>query len=269
MRKYTALKTPRAKRPLDARALRRYTRIVTKTPSKPKTPSVALALTLTKTEVQEAIATMYGLACEGKLDTEIMEEMGLDAPTYSALKAAMFDAKADEIRGRPTEHVYVQYTIDQAQNIKDLTTMLEAFKTTKQFNAMVGAVRARAEIYNKLIEMGQSFGLIRKEPDKKEIIAGMFIADMTNRQLKTAITGELTDLNVLMRRYGDRTILDMKAGSLHRGPRLPPPPKTAGSEDDPLTAARKAIRVDKEKTRNKTKSKSKSKKHGKKRVKIS
>lgn len=214
---------------------------------------------------------MYGLACQGKLDAEIMDEMGVDAPTYSALKAAMFDAKADEIRSKPTEHVYVQYTIDQAQNIKDLTMMLEDFKSTKQYNAMVGAVRARAEIYNKLIEMGQSFGLIRKEPDKKEIIAGMFIADMTNRQLKTAITGELTDLNVLMRRYGDRSILDMKPGSLHRGPRLPPPPKTAGSEDDPLTAARKAIRIDK--ARNKTKGSSENKKNknknkNKKRVKV-
>jgi len=174
---------------------------------------------LTKEQLQEVITTIYARMAEGKMDDEIMVETGLAAEDYRKLKAAMFDQKADEIRARPTEHTYIQYMIDQAQNVKALSDMIEEFKTTKQYNAMVGAIRARSEIYDKLIDKGQEFGLIHREPDKK-IVGGFVVADLSNKQLKTMITGELQVLDKLMRRYGDRNILDMVPGSLHRGPAM-------------------------------------------------
>lgn len=178
---------------------------------------------LTKVQVQEAIVTIYAQMCEGKLDNDIMAEMGLDPDEYKRLRSAMFDAKADEVRAQPTEHVYVEYMIKQAGNIKDLTKMIDEFVTTKQYTALVGAIRVRAELYDKLITKGQEFGLIHKEPDKKQIMAGVLIADLSNKDLKTMITGELKTLNGLMQRYGDGNIIDMTLPKiLHHGPALPP-----------------------------------------------
>ncbi len=177
---------------------------------------------LSKEEIAETIGQIYNLSCQGETDADIMDTMGLPAEDYRELKAAMFDAKADEFRAQPTEHRYVQYVIDQAQNVKDLTTMIESFKTTKQYNAMVGAVRCRSEIYKGLIEMGQSFGILRKEPDRKLIINGILVADLTNRQLKTTVTEELSALDGLMRRYGDKSIAEIDPGPIHRGKPLPP-----------------------------------------------
>jgi hypothetical protein len=111
--------------------------------------------------------------------------------------------------------------IDQMKNLKDLDGMIESFKTTKQYNAMVGAVRARSEILDKLIEKGQEFGLVHKMPDRKEIVAGILVADLTNKELKQMITAELSNLNGMMKRYGDKTIMDMDPGVLHRGEALP------------------------------------------------
>lgn len=176
---------------------------------------------LTKEQLSEVITTIYARMSEGKLDDEIMGEVGLDIEHYKKLKAAMFDAKADEVRAKPTEHVYVQYMIDQAQNVKALTGMIDEFKNSKQYNAMVGAVKARSDIYNMLIEKGQAFGLIHREPDKKLSLSGHIVADMSNRQLKTMITGELEVLDKLMRRYGDKSILALAPGKLHHGPKLP------------------------------------------------
>jgi len=180
-----------------------------------------MSMKLTKEQVKEAVATIYGLLCSGKEDSEILDEMGIGVEEFEKLKAAMFDAKADEVRARPTEHTYVQYMIDQLRNLRDLDDMVGTFKTTKQYNAMVGAVRARSEILDKLIAKGQEFGLIHKMPDKKEIVAGVLIADLTNKELKTMITKELTNLNSMMRRYGDKSILDIEPGALHRGEALP------------------------------------------------
>jgi len=177
---------------------------------------------LTKEQLREAVQHIYSSMVEGGTDADIAAEMGITAEEYQGLKAAMFDAKADEVRARPTEHTYVQYMIDQAQNVKDLTNMIADFKMSKQYNAMVGAVKVRSEIYDKLIKFGQDFGLIHKEAKKGELLVGHLIADMTNKQLKAAITGELSMLNGLVKKYGDKDIMDMDPGSLHHGPRLPP-----------------------------------------------
>jgi hypothetical protein len=178
---------------------------------------------LTKTQLQEAVQAIYSAMVEGDTDADIAARLGLEAEEYNDLKMAMFDAKADEVRSRPTEHTYVQYMIDQAQNVRDLTAMIADFKSSRQYNAMVGAVKVRSEIYDKLIKFGQDFGLIHREAKKGELLVGHLIADMTNKQLKAAITGELSMLNGLVKKYGDRSIMDMEPGSLHHGPRLPAP----------------------------------------------
>jgi len=176
----------------------------------------------TKAQVQEAIATIYNKIAAGRSDKEIMAIMGLAGEDYVKLKQAMLDAKADEIRAKPREHVYVEYMLNQAVNITDLTTMIDDFHTSKQYNAMVGAIRARAEIYDKLIAKGQEFGLIKKEPERKEIMAGILVAEMTNQQLRKAIVGQLAGLDRLMKTHGDKTLLEIPAPvSLHHGPSLP------------------------------------------------
>lgn len=175
----------------------------------------------TKAELKEAVTTIYAKLTEGKEDKEILEEMGLSAEDFDGLKRQMFDMKADELRGKPVEHVYVEYMVNQIQNVKDLTTMVKDFKSSKQYNAMVGAIRARADIYDKLIDRGQSLGVIKREPTVTKVIGGILVGELTNVQLKEMITKELGELNRLMRRYGDKGIIDMDPGSLHYGEALP------------------------------------------------
>jgi hypothetical protein len=190
-------------------------------------------LKLTKQEMMEAIATIYGRLSQGASEEAVIAEMGISADDFGRLKAAMFDHKADEVRTRPIEHIYVDYVIKQTENVRDLTAMIAEFSCTKQYNAMVGAVRARSEIYDKMISIGQSCGLIKKAAERREIMAGVIVADLTNQQLKKAITKELGDLNVLMKRYGDKDMSAVEVGVLHHGERLlPDKPEHAVPKDD-------------------------------------
>lgn len=202
---------------------------------------------LTKDQLREAVQHIYSAMIEGSADADIAAEMGLSAEEYQTLKTAMFDAKADEVRSRPTEHTYVQYVIDQVRNVKDLTDMIGDFKASKQYNAMVGAVKVRAEIYDKIVKFGQEFGLIHKEAKKGELLVGHLIADMTNKQLKAAITAELGALNGLVKKYGDGNIMDMAPGALHHGPALPAPmvsdERLAGGEENPGRGLANAVRA--------------------------
>jgi len=176
---------------------------------------------LTKDQLREAIETIYAALCDDKPDKEIMAEMGLTAEDFHDLKKKMFDHKADAIRKKPNEHVYVEYLINQTGNIQALTDMIAEFKSSKQYNAMVGAVKARAEIYDKLVAKGQEFGLIDKKPERKEIVAGVLVANLTNKQLKTEITRALDSLNGLQKRFGEGDLLALPPPeSVHRGPAL-------------------------------------------------
>lgn len=176
---------------------------------------------LTKEFLAEAIQTIYSGYAEGKTDEQLAAEIGIDANEFKKLRLAMFDSKAEEVRARPTEHVYVQYMIDQARNIKDLTDMIKDFKSTRQHTAMVAAVKTRADIYDRLIKRGQEFGFIARDPKSGNLGLGELLGELTNKQLRVKITMELKQLGDLMVRYGDKNILEMPTGSLHHGPRLP------------------------------------------------
>ncbi|MGW8177878.1 MAG: hypothetical protein ACWGQW_03675 [bacterium] len=177
---------------------------------------------LTKVDIEEAKDTIWEALCRGESDREIMDLLGLETEVYKALKFQLLEDRALEAKTRPPEHVYIQYVIDQTRNISDLTDMIAEFKTTKQYNAMVGAIKARAELHDKLIAKGQEFGIFKKVPERREIVAGVMIQDMSRDDLKAAITGAIGRLDSMMRRYGDNDILDVLPEAIHHGPALPP-----------------------------------------------
>jgi len=173
---------------------------------------------MTKKQLLEAATTVFSKMSEGKSDREIADEMGISSEELIQVKAKMFDLKADELRRKPIEHTYVEYMLSQLGNVSDLTEMIDTFRTTKQFNAMVGAVRARAEIYDKLMQKGQECGLIKKVADKKEIVGGIIVTDLSNDDLRKAIVGELAGLKKLADKFGDSSFLALEPPkTLHHG----------------------------------------------------
>lgn len=191
---------------------------------------------LTKEELKEACATIFEMMADGKSDKEIMDDIGIPAEDYKALKTAMLDTKSDDIRTRPIEHVYVEYTAAQIANIRDLTGMIGDFKATKQYNAMVGAVRARSDILDKIVKTGQDMGLIKREAVTHKVVGGIVIAELNNLQLRELITKELADLQKMMRKYGEGSIIDVETGPLHYGDALPPRAALPESEGTSMAA---------------------------------
>jgi hypothetical protein len=176
---------------------------------------------LTKDQLKEAVLTVYGLLCSGEDESDILDEMGLTATQYEELKKKMFDVKTDEVRSKPIEHVYVEYIIEQLRNISALNDIIANYRQTKQATALVGAIRARSEITDKLITRGQEFGLIKKVANRNELVAGVVIANLSNQELKKEITGALGGLNKLISQYGESSIIDVTPGKIHHGRGLP------------------------------------------------
>lgn len=185
---------------------------------------------LTGEQLRASCAKLRSLLASGEHDdeTQVAAKMGLSWADYEQLKKKLYDFETDALRARPTEAVYVDYVIAQTRNIKDLTDLYGTLKSSKQGSAAVGAIRARSDIYDKIIKTGQEFGFIERKPEAK-IIAGVIVSQLTNIELRKAITGELSDLQRLMGMYGDEsTIIDIEPGQIHQDlepPKALPAPK--------------------------------------------
>lgn len=206
-----------------------------------------MASKLTKADLAEAKITLWEAMARGDDDSEIMDALGVEADVYGVLKRQVYDDKATELRDKPSEHVYIEYVLAQERNIADLTEMIAEFKTSKQYNAMVGAIRARADLHDKLIAKGQEFGVFRKEPERK-IIAGMLVAEMTHDSLKAAITGAVGNLESMMSKYGEGTMIDVTPGDIHYGPALPPPSAALSAPVAPRVKKKKQSKTARAKT---------------------
>lgn len=168
----------------------------------------------------EALDSIWDMLVKGDSDKEIMELMGLDSPVYRALKKKLLETKAGELKGKAPEHVYVEYILAQTRGIQDIDAMIKDFKTSKNWGAMVAAVRVRAELYDKLIAKGQEFGVFRKAPERKELVGGILLADLTNADLRKQIVGAVSSLEKLMKRYGDVPLDAVSEGEIYSGPKL-------------------------------------------------
>ncbi len=173
-------------------------------------------------EIKEAIVTIYGMLTEGLDDKDVMDEMGLSDEDYKDLRLAMMDTKIEELKSRPNEYFYVEYLINQVGNVRDLTTAIGELFSNGKFSSVASAVKARADIYDRIVEKGQEFKIIKKTPERKEIVAGVVVSELSNKELKKMIVGELGELNSLREKYGDGNIIDLESkDDLHYGPSLP------------------------------------------------
>lgn len=191
-------------------------------------------LVLSKSELMEAAATVYGELVAGLSHTEIMETLGYDAETYEQVRKYMLELRSADYRNQPRDHAYVEYVIEQRRNIHDLNNLIKNLDEKTQYNAVVGAIRLRSDIVDKIVAKGQEFGLIKKTPERREIVGGILIGELSMDDLKKEIFKQSKLLTSSMEKFGDGDFMDKRDGPLHYGPTF----ETSGvevEEDDEET----------------------------------
>lgn len=143
----------------------------------------------------------------GHSDGEIAEGMSLSAAAYNELKRELFRQETAAIYAQSTEEVFLEYAWKQNQCVTDLDVMINGFKTTKQYNALVGAVRAKSDIIDKIVKTGQDMGVLERAPERKMILHGVAVANLDNNGLRKLIAQELSGLSAVMSRFGDQNIM--------------------------------------------------------------
>lgn len=158
----------------------------------------------------------------GRTDAWIMDRFGLMPDEYFDMKHRAFRGQVEVFRRRSTEEIYAEYVFQQAACVRDLTDAAVAADTKRDIKALISAIKARSDIYDKIIKTGQDFGIIEKKAERREIALGVVLANLSDEDLRARISGELTGITDLMTKFGDKNLLDLKPGKLHRKlPALP------------------------------------------------
>src|SRR6478609_660514 len=172
---------------------------------------------LKRREALEAAAFIYECRIRGKRDKYIQEELGFNAEQYNEVCKFLLEHRSEQIREMPREHVYVEYVIDQKKNIKDLDSLIKNLDANSQYNALIGAIRLRSDIQNKILDRAQEFGLVKKEAEKRELIGGIAIFELGADDLRKKIVSHTKSLADVMRDYGEKDFLRLPAPELHYG----------------------------------------------------
>lgn len=174
---------------------------------------------LTKTQKLELYSQLLGLIIEGKSGEEISDEMGLSQLEVEGLRRELVEKHAESLQRKPIEHVYAEYVIEQTQNIHDLTKIIvEWDKDSKSLSGVVGAIRARSDIADKIVQHGQKMGVL-----KQKVVDGSSIdlGDLTTEELVKRIAEQHKKTALLVEKNQDRDFIDIPIGSeIHYGPSL-------------------------------------------------
>jgi hypothetical protein len=175
-----------------------------------------MALDLKGEELRVAFAKMRALLAEGYDHNQIGEELGLSWHDVDELRRKLLDEEATLVRKRPTEHTYVEFCMEIRRCMGDLDRVIDAFNKDKNVSAYVGAVRAKADLLERMIKVGQDFGLIERLSEAKGFAAGEAIKQMSNPQFRQFIVQEVHVFNQLLVKFGDKPIAEMDPGPLYR-----------------------------------------------------
>lgn len=161
-----------------------------------------------------------GYLAQGMTEDEVIKEMQLRSiKDYNDIKKRMYDIETHRHADRTNNQLFIDYMINQKACLEDLDAAIRTYRDTNQANAMVGAIRAKSDIVDKIVKRGEELGVLRKENNGVKIIAGLDITGLTNLDIKLRIKAELQQLDQLTR----GPIIDvMPEDDIIVAPALPP-----------------------------------------------
>lgn len=156
------------------------------------------------------VAAIRARLTAGESELRIQEELELTQEDYQELVLAMYREDAVNRFEKPVDQAYIDFCLRQEGCIRDLDSLLRSLKGGRNANAAIGAIRAKSDILDRMVTRGQDFGLLKKVPDQHEIIAGIAVKELGDRELREKVVTELETLRAAMVRFGEVDVLDAR-----------------------------------------------------------
>lgn len=160
-------------------------------------------------DIQALMSEIKRRLIAGESDMIIAENLNLGRAEYRRLKTKVYDQEVDSFVGKSAEEQYVDYCFDQQRCLDDLDEMARHFKGSNNYNAMVGAIRAKSQIMEAIHKTGVAMGVIKQETSWDREVAGVRMSDLDNKELRDTLATEIRALQHVMDRFGDAPIVEV------------------------------------------------------------
>ncbi len=157
----------------------------------------------------------------GFSDEEILSSLRIDQAQLKKLEETLLSEQAFEIATETPDRTYSKYRIEQRRNIRALDELIEELDSSSQYNAVIGAIRLRADLNDRIIKVGQELGSISKAATQHEHshtgTLAHLVSQMTSADLRTNIKklGEKT--RVMVEAHGEESFLALSEGPIYYG----------------------------------------------------
>lgn len=181
-------------------------------------PAARRSSARSKRDIAALVIEVRRRLVKGDGDLVIAEDLSLTPAEYRKVKAAMYEQAVAGFIDKPAEMQYVDYCLEQERCIKELEEMAKHFKSTKQYNAMVGAVRAKSQILGDMHKTGVAMGVIKKEASFDREVGGIRISELSNDDLRETIADGVRELQHIIDRFGDKPMTEVGTPSPLKDP---------------------------------------------------
>lgn len=157
---------------------------------------------------------------EGYDDDDIMDQLSLSDEQYAVVKKFVFSSLGDEEETKGPKERFAQYMIETQRDISDINALIGNLNDKRQYSTVLAAIRLRGELRDKIIDTGQTLGVIAKEPERRVIVGGIAVASLEDKELRRGVVTAIAGLSGLLQRYGGDGGVNLRQvtpGPLHYG----------------------------------------------------
>ena len=159
--------------------------------------------------VRECTATVRMMMALGWDDDTMCIEFGVTATKLAQYKRVIISKEQATLSHRPPGELYVEHRLMVMDDVHALGDIASKAVLEKQFAAATNARRARSQLLDKLLDRGQEMGVIPRAAKRHEVVGGLLVAQLTERELLEQINKTAKDTRTLIAKYGGKPFTAM------------------------------------------------------------
>lgn len=131
---------------------------------------------------------------------EILQETGWSLQWLMTIENYVEKEDKELYERKDPRLVFAEYRQRQLQCARELEDLTEIYRRSKQYSAMVNAVKARSDIIDRIFKTGQDLGIIEKKAKKIEIDGkvGLDVTSLSVEELRVHVSTEVRELADLL-----------------------------------------------------------------------
>jgi hypothetical protein len=151
------------------------------------------------------LAVLRAFVADGTHMDAIVDVTGWSLAKVRRLQSELFSDEERSRVGRRSEDVWVEYALRTEDHIAALDDVIEQFRGSSQGSALVGAIKAKQDLLDRVIKLGQELGFVKREPQRSIHI----LANMSDPELRKRLQDRLNAFRELAGQSGDTHLLDV------------------------------------------------------------